>query len=76
MSEGIKKAENAFFEWLATTRTGSIFKVAAAAVLVWAGDSIAHWDLPAWVMIAAVAVIPMIINELNPKDSRYGITKG
>lgn len=75
MSEQIKKAEEAFFSWMATTRTGSIFKVGLAAVLVYVADSIASWNLPAWVMIAAVAVIPMVINELNPRDGRYGIGK-
>jgi hypothetical protein len=24
-------------------------------------------------MIALVAVVPMIINEINPKDHRYGV---
>ena len=73
MSDRIKQAEDAFFSWMETTRTGSIFKVALAAILVYVADSIASWDIPAWAMIAAVAVIPMVINQLNPKDNRYGI---
>lgn len=73
MSEKIKKAEDAFFQWMASTRTGSIFKIALGAVLVWIADSVADWNLPPLVMVAAVAVIPVVINELNPRDSRYGI---
>jgi hypothetical protein len=73
MTESIKKAEEAFMQWMASTRTGSIFKVAFGAVLVWLLDSVSSWDIPAWAMIALVAVIPMVINEINPKDHRYGI---
>lgn len=78
MSDSIKKAEEAFFQWMASTRTGSIFKVALGAILVWVLDSVSNWDVPVWAMVALVAVIPMVINELNPRDHRYGagVSKG
>jgi hypothetical protein len=72
MSKEIKQAEDKFFEWMAKTRTGSFFKVGLGAVLVWTASSIANWDIPAWLMVVSVAVIPVVINELNPKDTRYG----
>lgn len=75
MSKTIKQAEDKFFEWMAKTRTGSFFKIGLGAVLIWAASSIADWDIPAWVMVVGVAVIPVVINELNPKDTRYGIVK-
>jgi hypothetical protein len=75
MSKTIKQAEDAFFNWMAKTRTGSFFKVGLGAVLVWTASSIADWDIPAWLMVVAVAVIPVVINEINPKDTRYGNMK-
>ena len=73
MTERIKQAESTFLDWLATTRTGSFFKVAVGAVLVWAADAASSWDIPPVVMVALVAVIPVIINELNSHDNRYGV---
>lgn len=75
MSEQIKKAEDAFFDWMAKTKTGSLFKIALGAVLMYVLDSLSGWDIPAWLMIVGTAVIPVVINELNPKDHRYGIGK-
>ena len=72
----IKEAEEKFFDWMANTRTGSFFKIAVGAVLVWAMDAMAEWNIPPVVMVALVAVIPVIINELNPKDGRYGVGSG
>jgi hypothetical protein len=72
MAEKIRQAEGAFLDWLATTRTGSFFKVALGAILVWAADAAASWEIPPAVMVALVAVIPVIINELNSHDDRYG----
>lgn len=73
---GFKQAEEKFFEWMATTRTGSIFKIAVGAVLVWAMDAVADWNLPPVLMVAIVAIIPVVINELNPRDGRYGVGSG
>ena len=30
-------------------------------------------DLKAWVAAAVAAVVPLVLNWLNPKDTRYGI---
>jgi len=72
----VKQAEEKFFEWMATTRTGSIFKIAMGAILVWVLDSVANWQIPPVLMVAIVAVIPVVINELNPRDGRYGVGSG
>lgn len=30
-------------------------------------------DLKAWVAAAVAAVVPLVLNFLNPKDTRYGL---
>ena len=30
-------------------------------------------DLKAWVSAAVAAVVPLVLNFLNPKDTRYGL---
>ena len=30
-------------------------------------------DLKAWLAAALVAVLPLVVNYLNPRDTRYGI---
>ena len=61
--------------WLATTWEGSLVKIgggaALGAVLSWLMTADVH---PLVVAIGA-AVIPIAVNALNPKDSRYGKTQ-
>lgn len=69
----IKSLEESFLTWLATTRTGSIFKVGLGAVLAYVAESVSDWSLPPVVAGVIIVLVPVIINELNPADSRYGI---
>lgn len=59
-------------EWLAATWSGGIVKVsvgaALGAVLSWLMTADVH---PLIVAIGA-AVIPIVMNALNPEDPRYG----
>ena len=69
-------------EWLAATPLGSAFKVflgvlLAAALLTWTQEgqiSFDHWQT--WVIGALAVALPVIINFLNPSDTRYGKVVG
>lgn len=61
-----------FLLWLARSPLGSAAKVAAGAVLVWVLDNVTDLGLHPVVQVAIVAAIPVLINTLNPQDSRYG----
>ena len=69
----IKALEDRFFEWMASTRTGSMFKIALGAVLAYVADAATGWNLPPVVLAVILVLVPVAINELNPRDSRYGI---
>lgn len=68
-----KDAEERFLNWLATTRTGSIFKIALGVSLAWVAEEVTSWDLPVVVALVIIAIVPVLINELNNKDHRYGL---
>lgn len=59
-------------EWLATTWEGSIVKIAGGAAL----GAILSWlttaDVHPLIVAIGAAVIPVLINALNPDDTRYG----
>lgn len=67
-----------FETWLAQSPLGGAFKAFIAVVLAAAvadflkvGDiSLANWET--WVIAGLASAAPMVINWLNPKDSRYG----
>lgn len=71
----IKALEDGFFEWMATTRTGSMFKIALGAVLAYVAEAVTDWNLPPVVAAVILVVVPVAINELNPRDGRYGIKR-
>ena len=58
--------------FLATHPLGGAIKAASGAVLVWALDNIASFNLPAYVQVAIIAALPIVINYVNPADERYG----
>ena len=62
-------------EWLATTATGSFIKIGGGAAL----GALLSWlltaDVHPLVVAIGAAVIPIAVNTLNPKDSRYGKTQ-
>lgn len=59
--------------FLAESPIGGAIKAASGAVLIWVLDNVASFDLPAVVQVAIVAGLPVLINYLNPSDSRYGM---
>lgn len=71
----IKQAEDKFFDWMAGTRTGSMFKIALGALLAYVAEEATGWNLPPVVAAMIVVLVPIAINELNPRDSRYGIKR-
>lgn len=61
-----------FMAWLATSPLATAFKVGLAASL---GYILAEPDIlgvPPIVAVGIVAAIPVVINWLNPVDTRYG----
>lgn len=69
-----KSMEDKFFDWMAKTRTGTMFKVGISAALIWAIDDISNWGIPPVAMVVGTAVMTMLINQVNPRDGRYGFT--
>lgn len=65
--------EQSVLQWMAGTVTGSLFKVALVPVILWVGDQAGGWDIPAVLQVALIAVVPALVNILNPQDTRYGM---
>ena len=67
-----------FCNWVASSPLASILKTFAAIVFAGAvadfasGNSIDFADWQTWIIAGLVAVVPTVINWLNPADSRYG----
>lgn len=64
-----------FWTWLATSPLASAAKVGLAASL---GYVLADPDvlgMPPIVTVGVVVAIPVVINWLNPEDTRYGRSK-
>lgn len=62
----------AFEDWLAASPTASFLKIAVAAALGALGSYLATAEVHPLVVALAAAVIPVVINYLNPADTRYG----
>lgn len=61
-----------FEAWLATSPTASFLKIALAAALGALGSYVATAEVHPLVVALTAAVLPVVINFLNPLDSRYG----
>lgn len=61
-----------FEKWLATSPTASFLKIAVAAALGALGSWLATAEIHPLVVAIAAAVIPVVVNYLNPADTRYG----
>jgi hypothetical protein len=61
-----------FERWLANSPTGSFIKIALAAALGAIGSYLATAEIHPLVVALSAAVLPVVINYLNPKDYRYG----
>lgn len=59
-------------QWLATSPLATAVKVALSAALVWLVDNYTTLNLPPVLQVAVLAGLPVLINSLNPADSRYG----
>lgn len=61
-----------FKDWLFVSPFASVLKVAAGAGLAAFLNELATSDIdPIWVAVGG-AVLPVLINYLNPADPRYG----
>lgn len=65
-----------FLQWLADSPIASAFKIGSAAALVWVIDNVSSLEIPAVMQVSLVAGIPVIVNWLNPEDTRYGKKSG
>ena len=63
---------NTFGKWLANTPEGTLVKVAAGAALGALVDWLATSNVSPLVVAITAAVTPVLVNYLNPSDSRYG----
>lgn len=58
--------------WLATSPLASFVKIFAAGVLGWFAANIDSVNVHPAIAIGLASAIPVVINWLNPSDSRYG----
>lgn len=65
-----------FEAWLATSPTASFLKIMVAAGLGAVGSWVVTAQVHPLVVAIAAAVIPVVINWLNPGDPRYGNGSG
>lgn len=61
-----------FEAWLATSPTASFLKIMVAAGLGAVASWVATAQVHPLVVAIAAAVIPVVVNWLNPADPRYG----
>jgi hypothetical protein len=61
-----------FLSWLATSPLASFAKIFGAGVLGWFVVNLDGMDIHPAVAIGLASALPIIINWLNPNDSRYG----
>ena len=59
-------------EWLAASATGSFIKITLGAALGAALSWLMTSDIHPLIVAISAAVIPIIINTVNPEDPRYG----
>ena len=61
-----------FLGWLATSPLASFVKIFAAGVLGWFVVNVDSLNVHPAVAIGIASALPVIINWLNPSDTRYG----
>jgi hypothetical protein len=61
-----------FLSWLATSPLASFAKIFAAGALGWFVVNIDSLSVHPAVAIGLASALPVIINWLNPSDTRYG----
>lgn len=76
MIDKIRAFEEQVWEWLATTKSGTLVKVALAAAITAALQYLVDHEFSPYVMTIGTAVLTLLLNMLNPRDTRYGIGSG
>jgi hypothetical protein len=61
-----------FLSWLASSPLASFAKIFAAGVLGWVVLNLDSLNIHPAVAIGLASALPVIVNWLNPTDSRYG----
>lgn len=61
-----------FDVWLAQSPTASFLKIALAAALGAVGSYLATAEVHPLIVAVSAAVLPVVLNFLNPADGRYG----
>jgi hypothetical protein len=61
-----------FLSWLASSPLASFAKIFAAGVLGWVVLNLDSLNIHPAVAIGLASALPVIVNWLNPSDSRYG----
>lgn len=61
-----------FLEWLAVSPLASFAKVFVAGILGWLVVNVDSLDVHPAFAIGLASALPVIINWLNPSDTRYG----
>jgi hypothetical protein len=61
-----------FLIWLASSPLASFAKIFAAGVLGWVVLNLDNLNVHPAIAIGFASALPVIINWLNPNDSRYG----
>ena len=61
-----------FLDWLASSPLASFAKIFGAGVLGWFVVNIDSMNIHPAVAIGLASALPVVINWLNPVDSRYG----
>lgn len=61
-----------FLSWLASSPLASFAKIFAAGVLGWVVLNLDSLNIHPAVAIGLASALPVIVNWLNPSDTRYG----
>ena len=63
---------NKLEEWLAVSPMASVLKISLGAGLGAVGSWLATADIHPLIVAVGAAVIPVLVNALNPADPRWG----
>lgn len=61
-----------FLSWLASSPLASFAKIFVAGVLGWVAVNADTFNVHPAIAIGFASALPVVINWLNPNDSRYG----
>jgi hypothetical protein len=61
-----------FLSWLASSPLASFAKIFGAGVLGWVVVNVDSFNVHPAIAIGLASALPVVINWLNPEDTRYG----